>query len=152
MNNEIQVWFKEASNVSTIYEFNKEDAIIYKGFKLSSYLDGTYQIKDARFEDNYSDVKPVELLEIRSKGFIKGVDDISHRLTKQRLASYKKRVESFYSKRKKAKREMSKDVRLNKKRIRNINKNIDILVDEMFLCHSRINQFNNKYNVEKIKN
>lgn len=150
MSNEIQIWFEEASKVLRVFDFKREQAIIHKGFKLSQYPDGTYKIKDARFEDDYSEVKPSELSEIREKGFIRGVDEISHRLTIKRLNAYTKRVETFYAKRKKAQREMQKDVRLNKKRIRNINKNIDILIDQIFLCRTRISQFNNKYKSSKL--
>ena len=97
-------------------------------------------LKEARDEIN-------EILnKLEGKDFILGVDQISHKLTLEKIGLCRKRAERFYSKRKKANRDMQKDVRLNEKRIRNININIDILVDQIFLYQSRVNQFNKKYN------
>ena len=142
-----QIWFEEASKVLEVFDFKREQAIIYKGFKLSKYLDGTYSLKDGRTDDeDYVGLSPDDLNKLEGKDFILGVDQISHKLTLEKIGLCRKRAERFYSKRKKANRDMQKDVRLNEKRIRNININIDILVDQIFLYQSRVNQFNKKYN------
>jgi hypothetical protein len=78
-------------------------------------------------------------------GFILAVDEISYRLTIERFKTYRKKAELLYAKKKRANKDMKKDVRLNKKRIRNADKNIDVLVDQILLCQSRINQHENKY-------
>jgi hypothetical protein len=142
-----QIWFEGASKVLEVFDFKREQAIIYKGFKLSKYLDGTFSIKDGRTDDeDYVGVNKEDLNKLEGKDFILGIDQISHKLTLEKIRDCTKKAEKFYSKRRKANREMQKDVRLNQKRIRNININIDILVDQIFLYQSRVNQFNNKYN------
>lgn len=146
MEKEMQVWFDDVSNVLRVHDFNNESAIFYKGFKLSRDFKNNFKIVDTRFDDDYQEVKPKELEEIREKGFIRGVDEINQRLSQKRLKACIKKVETYYAKKKRAKREMHKDVRLNKKRIRNLDKNIDIVVDEILLHRMRISQFNNKYN------
>jgi len=144
---EISLWFEEASSELRVFTFEEEEAIFHSGFKISRGRKdpNLYKLRDARFSDDYSFVRPKEIKEIRLKGFIKGVDDISNRLTLKRTEEYKKRVSILYAKRKRANREMSKDIRLNKKRIRNANKNIDILVDQIFLFQAKTTQYNNKY-------
>lgn len=142
----MQRWFDEASNVLRVHNFKDGSAIFYKGFKLSCDSKNNFKILDIRFSDDYQEVKPKELEEIRGQGFIRGVDEINQRLSQKRLKACIKKVETYYSKKKRAKRDMHKDVRLNKKRIRNLDKNIDIVVDEILLHRMRISQFNNKYN------
>lgn len=142
----MQGWFDEAKDVLRVHNFDKEQAIFYKGFRLSVDSEGQLSIQDIRFDDDYQEVKTKELEEISEKGFIRGVDEINQRLSERRLKACIKKVETYYAKKKRAKREMHKDVRLNKKRIRNLDKNIDIVVDEILLHRMRISQFNSKYN------
>lgn len=146
MTDKIKVWYNEAVKVTREFKILGMNFIIYKGFKISKKNDGEYILQDVRYEEEYTDVSLEEFALMQKKGFIKAVDEINHSLNLQRIKEYTKKIEFLYAKRKKAKLEMQKDVRLNKKRIKLANKNIDILVDQMFLFESRIEQFNIKYN------
>ena len=148
MTDKIQLWYKEALNVTKEFKVKGISFIIYKGFKIAKYDSGFYLLQDVREDDFYSEVIDSEYKMIVEKGFVKAVDEINHKLNIKRVRDYTKQVEFLYFKRKKAKVNLKKDIRLNKKRIKLANKNIDILVDQMFLFKTRINQFNNKYKLE----
>jgi len=145
MKGEVKQWFIEVSRVAQVHNFKHQDAIFYKGFKLSDDRKGSFELYDVRKSDDYTRVKPKDLKKIRSMGFILAVDEISYRLTIERFKTYRKKAELLYAKKKRANKDMKKDVRLNKKRIRNADKNIDVLVDQILLCQSRINQHESKY-------
>lgn len=146
MVDKIEIWYKEAVKVTREFKLLDMSFIIYKGFKISKAVNGEYLLQDVRYDENYSEVSLREFSLMQKKGFVKAVDEINHKLNLQRVKEYTKKIEFLYAKRKKARAEMKKDVRLNKKRIKLANKNIDILVDQMFLFETRIEQFNNKYN------
>ncbi len=150
--NIIKEWYSEAELQCPVHDINKETFIIRRGFRLTrNKSDESYRIQDIRRDENYSSVSESDLAELTSRGFIKGCDYIGfNRDTKESLR-LKKLIETLYSRRKKItkllKRRMIKEERLrNEKRVRNINKNIDIYVDQIFLYKSQIEQFNNKYN------
>lgn len=145
MINKVGVWYRESVKVAREFKVLGVSFIIYKGFKISKLGGGEYLLQDTRYEDEYSEVSLEDFSLMQKKGFVRAVDEINHKLNLQRIGEYTKKIEALYAKRKKAKADMKKDVRLNKKRIRLANKNIDILVDQMFLFESRIEQFNNKY-------
>lgn len=142
----IKGWYNEAIKVTREFKVLDIRFIIYKGFKISKKNDDEYILQDVRYEEHYTTVSVKEFALMQKKGFVRAVDEVNHLLNLQRVKEYTKKIEFLYAKRKKAKTEMRKDVRLNKKRIKLANKNIDILVDQMFLFQSRIEQFNNKYN------
>lgn len=147
---EIQTWYEEAIKVTRVFSIPSESFIIYKGFKITKTEENEYFIKDVRFTNMYSNVNDITVSHFKKFGFVKGVDIISFKRDTKRIDTYKKRTVTLYDKRKKAKKEISKDRRLNEKRIRNIDKKIDEYVDLIFYYQTRINQYNIKY--EKIEN
>lgn len=147
MTNKIQGWYEEALKVTKEFKVNEITFIIYKGFKITKFSKEKFLLEDVRHDDFYTPLSKEDLTGIEQKGFVKAVDEIRYYLDKGRLDSCTKRIEYLYKKRKKAKKDMSKDVRLNRKRIRLANKNIDILVDRIFLYQTRIEQFEHKYNL-----
>lgn len=137
----------EAIKVSKEFKTVESSFIIYKGFKIER--EGTsYTLLDTRLNENYSNVVPFELDLMKEIGFIEACDTLSQQRSIKMVSKLTKQIEYLYSKRKKAKKNIDKDRRLNLKRIRLANKNIDILADQIFLFKSRINQFNNKYKNE----
>lgn len=141
----IEEWFNEAkSNHVKVFYLVSVEFIIYKGFKILKDGD-RYTMQDVRFSNMYSVVKPENYRLFIEKGFIEGADMICFKRNKRRIISYKKRAELLYDKRRRFKKELNKDRRLNEKRIRNINRNIDYQVDNLFLYKTRINQHKIKY-------
>jgi len=143
----IKEWFNEAkADDQEIFKLNDIEFIIYKGFKIIRQYD-TYYIKDVRFNNMYSEVSKKCYSEFVSKGFIKGADNICFRRNRDRILYYKKRAEMLYNKRIKFSKELDSNRRLNEKRIRNLNKNIEESIDHMFLYKTRVNQYKTKYNL-----
>lgn len=146
--NKIEQWFDEAKNVPCRFSFLGVESIIYKGFKISK-VDGIFMIYDVRFGNLYSKVKACDMALMDEHGFIKGADIISFNRDEKRINFYKKKAEREYDRRKVCEKELKvkKDIRLNKKRIRNINRRIDIYIDCLFLYRTRVNQYKIKYNL-----
>jgi len=140
-------WFKEAIVSCPVHETKNEFFIIKRGFRLSKDKDSDYyRALDARKYEFYSEIEGVDYNQLIDKGFIKGVDHIGFERDTKEVFKLKRLVELLYSRKKKFKKLIKKDRRLNEKRIRNLYKNIDIYIDLIFLYESRIKQFNNKYN------
>ena len=121
---ETQRWFEEAEKELKIFTWDGESCVMYKGFKITKSGSG-YKIEDIRFSNMYDAPSKISLGHFKRFGFIKGADIIGFKRETKRIETYKKKIEVLYEKRKKFKKEMSKDRRLNTKRIRNINKHID---------------------------
>lgn len=138
-------WFEEASKVCKVFTSEEEVFLIYKGFRIS-YNEDRYLLQDTRKSNMYSKVNPRDLKLLTSKNFIEGCDIISFRRSINRVKSIERQLVKLYARRKKAKSLLNTNRKMNEKRIRNINKRISYLIDEMFLNKARINQFNIKYN------
>lgn len=149
--NETKRWYEEVKDKLRVHSMWGIDFIFYKGFKLSK-LGDDYDIQDVRHSNLYSVITKKCYHKFLVNGFIKGADIISFERDKKRIISYTKKTENLYQKRKKFKKEMLKDKRLNKKRIRNINRKIDEHIDLLFFYKTRTKQFNYKYNEEQTKN
>lgn len=145
---EIQIWFEEAKKEALVFNVLEDEFVIYKGFKLTNG-DSGYVLEDTRFSNMYTPVTKTSMEKFRTHGFVKGADIISFERNTKRVESFKRRAELLYDKRRKFKKELPKNKRLNEKRIRNINKRIEEFIDHMFLFKSRIQQFNNKYNLDE---
>lgn len=143
----IQRWYNEVKNITRIFEVNDDEFIIYKGFKITSPLEGDPFIEDVRFGNIYSNITQQDCDTFKTLGFIQGADTIGNTRDIQRVESYRKRTRTLYQKRKKFRKELPKDKRLNEKRIRNINIKIAEFVDLIFFYETKVKQFNNKYNV-----
>ena len=143
---DIKRWYEEVAQVTKIHETISEEFVVYKGFKLSKLLDGSYIIKDTRFSNMYSNVSDNVMKQFEKLGIIKGIDTIGFERDKRRVESYKRRTGRLYDKRIKFKKELPKNKRLNEKRIRNINKRISDFVDLIFYYDTRVKQYNSKYN------
>lgn len=142
--NDIKQWFKEAEKKLKVFKFENDIFILYKGFKITN-LKNKYFIQDVRYSNVYSPPSLINLKCFQEFGFIKGADIISYNNNIKKIKRYKSKMEILYEKRKKFKKEMHKDRRLNTKRIRNINKHIDEYADLVFLYQSKVNDFNDKY-------
>lgn len=142
----IESWFEEAKQQCPLFETLNENFIIYKGFKIFKPFDGKVQIVDARYGNMYTNVSKTSLSYFEKFGFIKGADIISHKRDVKRVETYKSKTAKLYDKRRRFKKELPKNKRLNEKRIRNINKKIATNVDLIFYYSTRIEQFKIKYN------
>lgn len=148
MEEKVKEWFNEAKGrYVTVFKLVSVEFIIYKGFKLLK-KDDKYSIQDVRFSNMYSVVNPECYKLFIEKGFIEGADLICFNRNKERVLSYKRKAELLYDKRRKFKKELNKDRRLNEKRIRNINRKIEEFVDNLFLYRTRINQYKIKYKLK----
>lgn len=143
----IQGWYEEAIKDHKVFNTVKESFVIYRGFRISKDIDNQFEIKDVRLDDNYTNITRSSHSQLRSRGFTEGCDYVSVGRARIGVAKLRNTIERMYAKRKKFKSLIRKDKRLNEKRIKNINKNVGILVDQIFLYNTRINQFNLKYNV-----
>ena len=148
MDNEIQIWFEEAEKREKVFSNLHDEFVIYKGFKITKNRFGTYMLQDVRFSNMYAPSNEKCYKIFKDLGFIKGADSISFERDVKRVAFYKRKTEQLYDKRRRCKKEMPKDKRLNEKRIRNINKKIKEYVDLIFFYETRIKQFNSKYNAK----
>jgi len=140
-------WYGEAKAILPVHKFPDKDFIIYKGFKLTSFHNGKYLIEDTRSSENYGKPLTKDLSIMNLKGFIKGCDEISYKNNLSNIVSTTKRIELLYSRRKKYRRKIKEgsEIQKNEKRVRNINKNIDILADRIFMYKTRVKQFKSKY-------
>ena len=145
--NIIKTFYEEAILECNVHKTRNESFIIKRGIRVSKAKDEDYyRVEDTRGSDFYSGLKEADYKELVDRGFIEGCDYIGFYRDTKRLCKLKRVIERLYSKKKMFQRLIKEDQRLNEKRIRNIYKNIEIFVDEIFLCKSRITQFNNKYN------
>lgn len=142
----IQLWYEEVVRTAPLHTFESYDFVIYKGFKMTRKHNGRYILEDVRFSNMYSPVDAKDYRRFERKGFVRGVDEIGYERDKKRVRSYRRRAEKLYDKRKRFKAELPDNRPLNEKRIRNINKKIDVFIDLMFFYNTRIAQFNLKYN------
>ena len=142
--NIIEQWYNEASKVTTIFRSTSNEFIIYKGFKIASNEEG-YIIQDVRFSNLYEEVNKKDYDTLVELGFTKGVDYISYQRNLRRVESYKRRAELLYDKRRKFKKELPKNKKLNEKRIRNLNRRIEDFIDHIFFYKTKIKQYEIKY-------
>ena len=142
----IEEWYKEALDRGLkVFKFGNLKCIFYKGFKITKSLDDIF-IQDIRKSNMYNDLSKSDFKLMKKKGFIRGADDSCYFRDLRRIKSYTAKVERMYEKRKKFKKQFNKNPRLNEKRIRNLNRNIDVLVDQLFVFQVRVKQYEEKYN------
>jgi hypothetical protein len=145
--NEKGKWFYEAHSIlkNRVFTTPSEVFIIYKGIRISEDEEG-FHIKNARGElDDYEDIHSHDILTLSEHGFVKGCDYLCYNRDLEEITRLESEIVRLIDKRKKFKAELPKNARLNKKRIRNINKNVRILSDEIFFRKVRSNQFKIKY-------
>tara|TARA_R110000851_G_scaffold291462_6_gene445845 strand:- start:305 stop:757 length:453 start_codon:yes stop_codon:yes gene_type:complete len=145
----IKKWYEEAILECPVHKTSKESFIIKRGIRIAKANEEEhYRIEDIRECEFFTELKSEDYKELVKRGFISGCDHIGFDRDIKEIARLKKLVEMLYGKKKKFERpsEMRKDRRLNLKRIRNLYKNIDIYIDQIFLYEAQITQFNNKYN------
>lgn len=143
--NVIDKWWKEGKKVTPIHKAYNSEFLIYKGFKIT-LKDGVYSIQDVRFSNMYQELSDIVWLTFKVHGFVKGVDLIGLERDTKRIDYYKKSTETLYDKRAKFTKLLSKNRKLNEKRIRNINLKIDEYIDLMFFYQVRVQQLTLKYN------
>lgn len=143
----IKNWLEEAKKELKLFKTPNVEFVIYKGFKITSNksLSSGFLIEDVRYNNFYSKPSDIDLDFFKEFGFIKGADMIGFKRDSLRIGYYTKKIERLYTKRRKAKKEMHLNKKLNEKRVRNINKHIDNYIDLLFFYQTKINQFNNKY-------
>ena len=143
----VKQWFEEAKRELKLFRVSDVEFVIYKGFKITSSksITSKFLIEDVRYSSFYSKPSSIDLDFFKEFGFIKGADIIGFERDSLRIGYYTKKIERLYTKRRKAKKEMHLNKKLNEKRVRNINKHIDNYIDLLFFYQTKINQFNNKY-------
>ena len=151
-------WYEEFKRVTKEHTYSGGSFVVYKGFKVTKGLDGFYDIWDCRRSEYDLDIMPQHRAMFNTVGVILGVSTISYLKNKLIVDEIVDEIAVLYDKRTMAKNnlavyngsEISTDafieyVRINKKRGRLANKNIDILTNELFLVKERIKDYEVKY-------
>lgn len=156
--NIVKEWFEEAYGELRVHSIPHEEFVIYKGIRVSMHThildkehclsdsDVQYSIVDANRSDGYPELVDKDRATLELYGFIEGCDIIGHNRDLKNIQKLNSRVVLLYEKRRKYEVELPRNERLNLKRIRNINVNVKILLDQMFLHNIRAKQFKIKYN------
>ena len=156
--NIVKEWFEEACKKLKVHDIPHEAFVIYKGIRVSrrthilsdepiiSDSDVQYSIVDVNRNDGYPPLTSEDEFVIKLHGFIEGCDIIGYNRDLKNIQKLKNKAELLYEKRRKFENELPVNKRLNLKRIRNINVNVRILLDQMFLHNIRVEQFKIKYN------
>ena len=143
--NKLKDWYGDALNFTNEHTFRGGTFIMYKGFKITKEdKEGTYEIVLTRESEFYQSISKRHLRVLNRHGFIKGCDRISLAYHTDEIVRLKKYVVEMYGKRGTAKRLMSQDVRLNTKRVKLLNNNISIALDQVFMHQSKISQLKRK--------
>lgn len=146
----VKQWFEEVLSSPFMSISSKSSYIIYKGFKISK-IEDEYKIEDVRFSDFYTPVKEAELNTFKKIGFIRGADWIAHKRNLRRVKIYTRLIERLYVEKKEysSKLRPLKTRAFYKKKLRNCQENIHKTIDLLFLYKSRVNQYIDKYNLQK---
>ena len=156
-------WYEEFKKVSKEHTYSGGSFIVYKGFKATKSLEGFYDIWDCRRSEYDLDILPQHRVMFSTVGVILGVSTISYLKNKLMVGEIVDEIAVLYDKRTIAKNNLDKynlsmydspeilidafieHVRINKKRERLANKNIDILTNELFLVKERIKDYEVRY-------
>lgn len=144
----LRQWFNEGEkNGLIVYHSIESEFLIYKGFKLSKFLDH-YKLEDVRRSDFYDEVTQREQNILKKLGFIKGIDSIVNTRNLKRVGIYTRLLEKLFQDKKEYQSKLRplKTREFYNKKIRNCQDNIHNYIDLLFLYKSRIEQFNIKYN------
>lgn len=135
--------FEEVKNVGKYLTLGDCSFVIYKGFKVTKFDNGSYKLEDTRRSDFYSDLLPQDVEAIIDLGYIKGIDYIYYKNNLRRLKDSERRIENLYNKKIELKNNTKIDKQAYDKNLAIYNKNINENIDLMFLCKSRVGQYKN---------
>jgi len=142
-------WYKSATLVGREYVLPLKSFVIYKGIKITSLESGSFTLEETRYKDDYEELGGKKLKQIETHGFKRGCDILSWNYNQSMVDKSIKTVEKMYSKRNRFTRELTQgkaEVK-NTKRIKNLNINIGIVVNDLWLYKFRVEQFEKKYNL-----
>jgi hypothetical protein len=142
----IQKWYKEAEQASPKFLFDTYEFMIYKGFKITLTYEGdSFTLEDVRKSDFYTPVSKSDLLLMKNRGFIKGVDYLSYKRAKRNHQTFKRRIKALYSKREEYKRKYDTKPVFYTNRLSNCVNNIHKNLDLFFFYKVKIKQYEDKY-------
>ena len=139
----LREWYEQAAKVTLVHKAFGSTFVIYKGFKISSFDDGSFEIFDTRFSDVYTKVSLKDMKVFKSKGFIKGANLLMYDRDVKRVKDYTKKLEKLYSERDKYNQKLETNVSFYSKRIKNCEDSIQSNLDLLFFYSSRVKQFKN---------
>lgn len=85
----------KSEQLTQMHNFHTEDAILYRGFKISLTKVGEYTWEDTRYSNYYEQVDPKITEQILLKGFTKTLNEVMHHNDKEKVLSIKREVEKI---------------------------------------------------------